>query len=361
MFRGVHLFNQEINTGHTIETYEDFQNHVNDDQLIEGAYKIGVIGWEAWRILKHAKETRHIFSGHPKSSDPSPVKVLSMIDDCVKYVLNEEYPVRIIDINEYLENLRTEEFDRNEVAVENAIGDLPEKYKVELANRLFTVYIHPDSPTTLLSNIEFVAPILWRSLPKTTKIQITRRIDQEYPRGNSVVTKQAFKFTSVVDGTRYISASARKYLLTPIVKKLKESLDVWSEESKCVRKLAPFSDVIPPEIQKNYVWAITHTYIGFVGGSYHFRRTDFYSNGAAPHIPKMFEKFDDNMIEFFVDTIKESDTLKRRLESPSKIRRLRNLGNICLERCSETFAEIEFLEMLCDEDREDDFFREINR
>jgi hypothetical protein len=59
-----------------VESYEDFQNFVNDDQLIEGAYKIGVIGWEASKVLKHAKETRHIFSGHPKSSDPSIIKVL---------------------------------------------------------------------------------------------------------------------------------------------------------------------------------------------------------------------------------------------------------------------------------------------
>jgi len=87
IFRSLELFNKEINTGHTIKTYEDFQDYVNDDQLIEGAYKIGVIGWEAYKILRHSKETRHIFSGHPKSSEPSLIKVLSLIDDCIKYVL----------------------------------------------------------------------------------------------------------------------------------------------------------------------------------------------------------------------------------------------------------------------------------
>jgi hypothetical protein len=68
-----------------IKTYEDFQNRVNDDQLIEGAYQIGVIGWEASKVLKHAKETRHIFDGHPKSSDPSVLKVLVMMEDSIKY------------------------------------------------------------------------------------------------------------------------------------------------------------------------------------------------------------------------------------------------------------------------------------
>ncbi len=79
--RSLSLFNKSMNLRKEIKTYEDFQNYVNDDELIEGAYKIGVIGWEASKVLKHAKETRHIFDGHPKSSDPSIIKVLGMFED----------------------------------------------------------------------------------------------------------------------------------------------------------------------------------------------------------------------------------------------------------------------------------------
>src|ERR1035437_1230872 len=89
MARSLSLFNKSIQPTREVKTYEDFQNSINDDQLIEGAYKIGVIGWEASKVLKHAKETRHIFDGHPKSSEPSPVKVLAMMEDCIKYVLND--------------------------------------------------------------------------------------------------------------------------------------------------------------------------------------------------------------------------------------------------------------------------------
>ena len=88
IFRSLPMFNKEMEIGREIKNYDDFQNFVNDDQLIEGAYKIGVIGWESSKILKHAKETRHIFSGHPSSTDPSIIKVLSMMDDCINYVLN---------------------------------------------------------------------------------------------------------------------------------------------------------------------------------------------------------------------------------------------------------------------------------
>ena len=182
MFRSLAMFNKEMEIGREIKTYDDFQNFVNDDQLIEGAYKIGVIGWEASKVLKHAKETRHIFSGHPKSTDPSVIKVFAMMDDCIKYVLNADYPMQIIDIDEYMEILATEAYDRNSIGIENAFGDLPERYKNELVNRLFTAYIHQDSSTILRSSIEFCSPILWKVLAKSVKVQVVRRIDREIVR-----------------------------------------------------------------------------------------------------------------------------------------------------------------------------------
>lgn len=359
IFRSLKLFNKEIKTGHTIETYDDFQNHVNDDQLIEGAYKIGVIGWEAYRVLRHSKEARHIFYGHPKSSEPSLVKVISVIDDCIKYVLNEEYPARIIDIDEYIEVIKSQDFDRNDVAIENALGDLPETYKDEMINRLLTIYIHPDSTSILTSNIEFIAPLLWKVLPKATKIQIVRRVDQEIPKGNAVITEKAFSFVHLVGGHLYLSHTARKYKIAPIVERLKENLNNWPKENACVRALYPYAAVVVEECIDDYVWALTHTYVGYIGSSMRFSRTDYYADGAALYIPAMFEAFNDRMATAFIKTVRESDTLKHIIRSPSKMRRLRSLGNIVHEKVSASFERNDILAALVDESREEDFFRMI--
>jgi hypothetical protein len=40
IFRSVRLFNKEINVGRTVETYDDFQKYVNDDQLVELAHPL---------------------------------------------------------------------------------------------------------------------------------------------------------------------------------------------------------------------------------------------------------------------------------------------------------------------------------
>ena len=359
IFRSLSLFNKEIDLGREIKNYEDFQNYVNDDNLIEGAYKIGVIGWEAYKILRHSKEARHIFYGHPKSSEPSLVKVLSVIDDCNKYVLNEEYPSRIIDIDEYIEMLKSDDFDRNTIAIENALGDLPETYKNQLINRLFTIYIHPDSSSTLTSNIEFVSPLLWQVLPKPIKVQVVRRIDQELPKSNVSVTDKAFNFVHLVGGSIYLSHNARRYKIEPLVKKLKDNLDDWNIEDRCVRELKQFASVVPEECIDDYVFSLTHTFIGFVGGSSRYSRTDFYANDAAVHIPAMFQAFNDRMASAFVKTIQESNLLKSRIKSPSKIKRLRTLGLIVDEKVSDSFEDKEILALLVDESKEGEFFKRI--
>lgn len=359
IFRSLDLFNKEMNVGHVIKSYDDFVNYVNDDQLIEGAYKIGVIGWEASKILKQSKESRHIFSGHPKSSDPSIIKVLAVIDDCIKYVLNEEFPAKIIDIDEYIDTLRTESFDRNEISISNALNDLPDSYKNELTNRLFTIYIDPRTPSTLSSNIEFIAPLLWKVINKDIKIQITRRVDQEIPKGNVDRTTRAFNLINTVNGNIYLSITAKRYILKPLIDSLKNNMDQWAIENHAVKGLYRYRNTIPEELIDDYVWGITHTYIGYVGSSLQFSRTDFNADGAAYYIPDMFQAFNDRMVDAFINTIKTSKVLISRIHTPSKMNRLRTLGTILSERISTNYEQKPFLELLLDNNSEESFFRAI--
>lgn len=361
MFRSLSLFNKEMNLAKKINCYEDFQNYVNDDQLIEGAFKIGVIGWEASRVLKQAKETRHIFDGHPKSTDPSIIKVLSMFDDCVKYVLSIDYPMQIIDIDEYLNTMETDEYDRNAIAIENALGDLPELYKQELIHRLFSTYVESESTTVVRSNIEFCAPILWKGLPKEVKQEIVRRVDRVITKGNASHITLAFSFVELVGGMQYLSVLARKYRVVPLVKELTENLDTWKIENRCIKELERFAAYIPSDVVPQYVNALTQTYVGHMGGSAYFSRTDFYANDAAIRIPGMFEKFDDLCADAFLNCIRNNRLLQSRIQYPAKIRRLRTLANIVLEKVSDKFRDRNVLDLLADEKREKEFFENIKR
>jgi len=354
--RSLNLFNKSIQLRREVKTYEDFQDTVTDDELIEGAYKIGVISWEAHKILKHSKETRHIFDGHPKSSEPSIIKVLAMMDDCIKYVLSIEYPPQIIDIDEYISTMNEPSFSRNAVAIENALGDLPETYKNEFANRLFTAYTVKDSSTTLKSNIEFIMPILWNVLPKEIQIQLIRRIDNLITKGDGDIINNSFNFARLCDGEKYLSTFARKYRLQPAIETLANNLDNWAIENECVSFLEEYAPFIPQELLEKYISAIVHTYIGTTGSSMMYNRTDFYANGAASKIPGMVTVFDDTAADTFINCILNSDILPYRLRNPAKLRRLRTLAQIVLDRVSTSFKKKKILVIMLDEKKEKEFF-----
>lgn len=69
----------------------------------------------------------------------------------------------------------------------------------------------------------------------------------------------------------------------------------------------------------------------------------------------MFGKCDDAAASEFVKVLKTSKILRDRIRNPIKLARVRALGNIVLERISDTFDERDFLEALADENGEDAF------
>lgn len=361
LYRSIKLFNKEMKPSKEVKCYEDFQDNVSDEMLIDGAYKIGVIGWEAHKVLKQAKTTRHIFDGHPQSSEPTPIKTLSMMEDCMKYVLNQDYPPEVIDIDDYIDTMGTEDFYRDEYSVSYAVDDLPDIYKNELINRFFSAYIHEATSSILRSNIEFVAPILWRILPKEVMLQVTKRVDQEIQKGNVNAIEYAFSFVDVVGAKKYLSTAARRIYLAPIIERLNENLDTFAVENECVRKLSRYAGYIPQDLLSDYVNGITQTYIGHVGGSAYYSRTDFYANGAALLIPDMFSTFDDKSVDMFVNVIKKNKVIKARIRNKTKLNRLRNLGNIAIDRVSESYSDLTFLKTLVDETKEGAFFASIDK
>lgn len=360
MHRSLDLFNKEMKPKKDVKTYEDFQDLVVDSDLIDGAYKIGVISWEARKMLHHARETRNIFDGHPSSSTPSPMKVLDLMNDCNKYVLSQEYPPAIIELGTYIAIMDSPGFDRNVVAIGQAVSDLPEVYKNELANRFYSIYTHPDSSTTLRSNVEVVAPVLWQELPKETRIQVAKRFDKDIVSGDAFKVQNGLDFLAKVGGMKYVSTASRRAILDPIIKGLEDHLDKWGEEAQFVAKLERFGSSVPVDLMSQFVSALTLTYVGYRGSSYNWARKDFYSNAAAPIIARMFEGFDDTATRAFVDVVKSNEKLQSRIAHAGQLQRLRSLGSILLNRPSLPNDLKQFLELLVAEDKTNQFFILIN-
>lgn len=359
MHRSLDLFNKEMKFRKTIERYEDFQDHVTDHDLIEGAYKIGVLTWEARKMLQQARETRNLFDGHPQSSEPGLLKTLSLISDCNKYVLSEEFPPSIIDISELIAQMDSVNFSRNELAIDQAVSDLPQIYKSEMINRFYSSYEGESISSVLRGNVEFSAPILWKGLTREDKTQVGKRFEKTVLSGDSKRIGRGRNFMHHVSGMMYVTSATRRILIEPVVRALSEALDNWSEEAKLAEELKGFSSFIPTELLPDYAAAITKTYVGYRGGSAQWSRTAFYSNAAAPIIKEMFESFDSNAVDAFVGVIKSDQTLRRRMNGRGQLGRLRTLGQILLDKGLGSETSKSFLDLLVNEERTGELYSQL--
>jgi len=354
--RSLDLFNKEVSPKKKIERYEDFQDYVTDNDLIEGAYKIGVLSWEGRKLMHQCRETRNMFHGHPKSSDPGILKVLNLISDCNKYVLSQEFPPSIIDISTYLNQMDSVDYSRNHIAVDQAFTDLPSVYKTELSNRFFTTYISENVSSDLRGNIEFCTPILWSSLTKEDKKQIGKRFDKLIVEGDQNKIHKGLSYIYIVAGMMYVNKASRRIIIEPIVNELSNSLDDWDKEARLVKEIRPLSRFIPDELRGQYISSITKTYVGYKGSSYNYARKNFFSNAAAPTIKEMFQSFDSESIDTFIEIVKNDHMLRRRIKEQGQLERLRVLGHILLENEIASADADDFLKKLCDEENTEDFF-----
>lgn len=354
--RSLDLFNKECKQKKDIKTYEDFQDYVNDFDLIDGAFKIGVIDREGQKLLQQARDTRNLFGGHPQSSDPDLIKVVNLINDCNKYVLSKEFPPAIIDIATYLSEMDSATFNKNSLAVNQAFSDLPAIYISELSTRFFGTYCSANISSELRNNIEFCAPILWALLPKEDRRKVGQQFDKYLVSGNNNKIEKGQQFILLVDGLMYISPASRKVIIEPLITKLTDSLDNWSEEEKAVAQLLPFSSFVPDDNITLFVSAITKTYVGYRGGSYQYARKNFYSNGAAPLILEMFELFDINMVSAFVEVVKNDGTLRHRIQEDGQFARLQKLGELLLNKSACAPADKIFLTLLTNTSQNKDIF-----
>jgi hypothetical protein len=146
-----------------------------------------------------------------------------------------------------------------------------------------------------------------------------------------------------------------------LIEQLEKNNDNWAIENECVKMLSRYADIIPPELLHCYVNCLTQIYVGYTGNSLQFARTDFYANGAAYHIPSLFEKFDDSAADAFLSSIRENQLLQSRISNPRKLRRLRLLGNIILNKVSTNYHDKKILEKLNDENGEEKFLKMLKK
>ena len=306
-------------------------------------------------MLSHAKEAQHIFYGHPKSADPSPFVVLSVVENCVKYVLAEPYPSEIVDLDEYLVQMGRDDYDRNEMAVRDTVSDLPDPHRGKMAHMLFSHYVSGESSSILRSNIEWCASIVWGFLARDTKRQLMHRVEKEIKRASGSRIALAFAFADHVAGHRFLPAAARTYKLKPLIERLESGLVGWDVEYSVIAELELYSEYVPDDLIERCVKSLVENFAAYSGGNRRYYRKPLPMDAGVNRIPKLFGTFDDRAVAAFVTALRGNTKLKSIVTGGGRIDRLRRLGEIAAARASANLPDKRILDLLLDQKREDEF------
>lgn len=332
IIRSLDLFKKEMNITKSFSDYEGIQKYITDYDLIEGSYKIGILDRESRIMLHQSREVRNLFGAHPYSSRPDPVKTINMMMDCVRYVLSQPNPSKIINLDDYINKMQEPSFDLNDTIIVNNFANLPKIYKFEYIKKIHKAYIHKDTPLTFISNIEYVLPLIMGLCDKDIKRSIASDVSTMAISGDIFSRDRSLKFSDYLGSLKYLTHSVKLSIIKPLVDNLADNLDNFSAENNIVSELEKFSDNIPLELAEVYVSSITNTFVGRSGNSLQWSRTDFFANGAAVIIPGMFEKFSSEFIDYFANHIKTNQILLNRIKKEVKLLRLGQLCSIVVEK-----------------------------
>jgi hypothetical protein len=248
---------------------EDDLEIVSEFDLLEICRRIGLLSDVNHKNLEHVNYLRnHASVAHPNDNEITGFKMVSILEDCIKYAINAKPNHSVIQIKSLFNNIRKNEIPEEKFSV---IGDELSKQPQERINdfimSVFGLYCDSRQEQHTYSNIENLASYIWELASEDTKYKIVSRYGMY--RKNAEVEKRdkSQRFLEVVNGLRYKDEDS---LAAELIEKLQDlrsthfgGNNFYNEYShaKDIANSLPKSGILKA-VRKQFVKVIGLCYIG---------------------------------------------------------------------------------------------------
>ncbi len=188
-----------------LKTEEDLSK-ITDDELINGALKIGVISEIGYRLLDDIKYMRNWASAaHPNQVTITGLQLASWLETCIKEVISLPMSTMVAAINELLKNIKKNELDEGDItSIATGFENLTEEKIQSLCNGFFGIYCRNETEEYTRTNIKKLLPKLWVYVIEDTKYQIGIKYGQRRVSGDVEGAAYARSFLEIVNAEKYI-------------------------------------------------------------------------------------------------------------------------------------------------------------
>lgn len=242
---------------------------LDDFDLIKGALQIDLISQIGYKHLDFIRFMRNWASAaHPNQSELTGLNLISWLEICIKEVIATPPSSIQVRINQLLANIKSEIIDKEQAdTISVFFTELSNEKADALAKGFFGIYIDQNTTQQARTNINYLAPELWKVVSEEIKSDFGIRYATFVANGDNQARNEAKQFLEIVGGLSYLPDSVK----TPQIKSAIDNLimahnnlnNFYNEPSfaRQLRSIIGTHGSVPAQLNYSYVKTIVSVFL----------------------------------------------------------------------------------------------------
>lgn len=248
---------------------EDDLIKINDNELIEGSRKIGLVSEIGYKHLDYIRYMRNwVSAAHPNQNEITGLQLISWLETCIKEVICLPLSNGTLEIQKFLKNLKNNNVsDSDAKKIAAFFFDLTQEQINTLSSGLFGIYTRSNTTPQTRQNVKRLLPYLWDKVDEETRQVFGIKYGKFVANNDQAEQALAREFLELVSGKSYIPETLLTAEIDTAVDNLlnahREFNNFYNEPpfAKALEKLISQSGQIPLQIRQKYVRAIVEVFL----------------------------------------------------------------------------------------------------
>lgn len=249
---GVDIFFDSAVGGKAREFYktEDDLASLKDAVLLDTCRKLELIADTSYKKLKHILDMRNdIGISHPTNYSINAFELLGWLQTCIQDVLNDRPTEAAIQVQSFIQNLKTHTSPIDETTkrtIESRLSELASHHMASILRTAFGIYVSPDTDPQVRKNISIIAPAIWSSCLDEPKYKLGLVLEGYNTNLHREKYELGEQFFQVVGGNNFRSPNERALIVDGLLDQLLEKHNGWDN----FHHEAPVADSIVSFVQE---------------------------------------------------------------------------------------------------------------
>lgn len=299
----------QVNSNYKNLNNKDDLCYVSDFDLLSVLKRIGMINDIAFKNLEHIIYYRnHASAAHPNVNELSGIKILSMLEDGIKYAINLNPDTIMVQIRQLLDNVRNNDIPLDDFeTICDGLLSLPQARRDDFLLSIFGLYCDLSKDGFILKNVLEISKRIWNYVSEDVKYNIGSKFG--YYRKNAATEQKdrVNTFLTEVGGLKYKDDDSKVAEIIDKLGKLRSAhfsfYNFYNEYSymKDIEQILP-DKVIPSAVKELFIKTICMCYAGNGMG---------YKEGVDENAEIIYKNFIDNFgvneVKIFLNLFLDED------------------------------------------------------